>query len=145
MISLAALSLLSEAATAQPVLCVLDDMHWADEPSREIIAFVARRLESEPIALLASVRDGAGRELEAAGMSVLDVVPLSHDQAAALLDEQSGVALAPAVREALLVAANGNPLAVIELPRILTSEQRAGRDPLPVPLPLAGENSKGAK
>ena len=45
LISLAALSLLSEAATAQPVLCVLDDMHWADEPSLEIVAFVARRLE----------------------------------------------------------------------------------------------------
>jgi DNA-binding CsgD family transcriptional regulator/tetratricopeptide (TPR) repeat protein len=139
LISLAALTLLSEAATEQPILCVLDDMHWADDPSREIVTFVARRLESEPIALLASVRDGEGRDLEAAGMSVLDVTQLSHEQAMALLDEQSGTPLAPAVRDALVAAANGNPLAVIELPRMLTTEQRAGRDPLPEPLPVPSE------
>ncbi len=139
LISLAALTLLSEAATAQPVLVVLDDLHWADDPSREIVAFVARRLESEPIALLASVRDGAGHDLEAAGLNVLDMAPLTHAQATALLDEQPGPPLATGVRDALIAAANGNPLALMELPRMLTAEQRVGRAPLPDPLPLAGE------
>ena len=139
LISLAVLTLLSEAATAQPVLVLLDDLHWADDPSREIVAFVARRLESEPIALLASVRDGAGHDLEAAGLNILDMAPLTHAQATALLDEQPGPPLATGVRDALIAAANGNPLALMELPRMLTAEQRVGRAPLPDPLPLAGE------
>jgi len=139
LISLAALTLLSEAATQQPILCVVDDAHWADEPSRQVIAFVARRLESEPIALLASVRDGEGRDLEAARMSILDVARLSREQTTALVDEQWGTVLVPAVRDAVVAAAHGIPLAAIELPRLLTAEQRAGNEPLPEPLPLAGE------
>jgi DNA-binding CsgD family transcriptional regulator len=138
LISLAALTLLSEAATHQPLLCVLDDAQWADEPSREIVAFVARRLGSEPVAVLASVRDGQGRDLEAAGLDVLEVERLSRDDAMRLMDERWASALAPAVREALVAAAAGIPLAVLELPRMLTAEQRAGREALPDPLPLPG-------
>jgi DNA-binding NarL/FixJ family response regulator len=139
LISLAVLTLLSDVASQRPILCVLDDAQWADAPSLEVLRFVARRLDSEPIALLASIRSGEGRDLQAAGMNVLDVTRLSREQATALLDEQWHDALVPAVRDALVTAANGNPLALSELPRMLTIEQRAGRTPLPEPLPLAGE------
>jgi DNA-binding NarL/FixJ family response regulator len=139
LISLASLTLLSDVASQQPILCVLDDAHWADEPSLEVVRFVARRLETEPIALLASARSGEGRDLQAAGLHILDVPGLGPDEASALLDEHWGAGLVPTVRDALVVAANGNPLALIELPRALTVDQRAGRSPLPEPLPLAGE------
>jgi len=129
LISLAALTLLSEAATQQPLLCIVDDVHWADEPSREIVAFVARRVESEPIALLTSVRDGEGRDLEAAGMRILDVARLAREQTSALVDERWGTALVPSVRDAVVTAADGIPLAAIELPGMLTADQRAGREP----------------
>lgn len=139
LVSLATLTLLSEAADERPVFCVLDDAHWADTPSLDVIAFVARRIEAEPIALLASVRHGEGRALEAAGMTTLQMSGLGHDDAAAILHERWGTAIAPAVRKALVGAASGNPLALLELPRVLSAEQLAGRAPLPEPLPLAGE------
>ena len=72
LVSLATLTLLSEVANEQPVLCVLDDAHWADTPSLEVIAFVARRIESESIALIASTRDSRGGGLGSAGMTAVE-------------------------------------------------------------------------
>ena len=138
LISLAALTLLSELASHQPMLCIIDDAQWADEPSLEAMQFVVRRLDAEPIAVLASVRRGEGRALQAAGMQVLEVGQLDHAQSAALLDAQWGEALAPVVRDVLATASGGNPLALNELPRSLTPRQRLGTAPLPEPLPLAG-------
>jgi DNA-binding CsgD family transcriptional regulator len=138
LISLAALTLLSELASQQPTLCIVDDAQWSDEASLEALRFVIRRLEAEPIAVLVAVRAGEGRDLLAAGLSLLELSGLSRDDAAALLDAQWGAALAPAVRDALVTATGGNPLALIELPPSLTVEQRAGVAPLPEPLPLAG-------
>jgi DNA-binding CsgD family transcriptional regulator len=139
LISLAALTLLSELASQQPIVCVVDDAQWSDEPSLEVLRFMLRRLEAEPIAILASVRTGEGHELETAGMDVLDLGGLPRQQAATLLDARWGETLASPVRDAILAASGGNPLAVIELPRSLTVEQRAGIAPLPEPLPLAGQ------
>lgn len=139
LVSLATLTLLSRAAEERPVLCVLDDAHWADAPSLDVVAFVARRIEAERVALLATVRPDEGRALEAAGMTALPVSGLGIDDAAALIYEQCGTAIAPAVRKALVDSAGGNPLALRELPRVLSAEQLAGRAPLPEPLPLAGE------
>jgi DNA-binding CsgD family transcriptional regulator len=139
LVSLATLTLLSEAAEERPVLGVLDDAHWADTPSREVIAFVARRIEGEPIALLVAARPDVGCALVAAGIRAMPVSGLAPEDAAALLDEQWSAALAPAVRRTLIDAAGGNPLALRELPRALSAEQLAGRAPLPEPLPLAGE------
>jgi DNA-binding NarL/FixJ family response regulator len=138
LISLAALTLLSELASQQPILCVVDDAQWSDEPSLEVLRFILRRLEAESIAVLASVRSGEGRDLQAAGMPVLDVSGLAPEQAAALVEAEWGEALAAPVRDVLVDAANGNPLALLELARSLTVEQRAGIAALPEPLPLAG-------
>jgi DNA-binding CsgD family transcriptional regulator/tetratricopeptide (TPR) repeat protein len=139
LVSLASLTLLSAIAEERPVLCGLDDAHWLDPPSLDVIAFVARRIEAEHVAVLATVRPGEGRALEAAGLAVLDVGGLGPDDAAVILQEQWGSAIAPAVRKALVDAAGGNPLALHELPRVLSAEQLSGRTPLPDPLPLAGE------
>src|SRR5262249_12669726 len=136
---LAVLTLLSELASQQPTLCIVDDAQWSDEPSLEILRFILRRLDAEPIAALAAVRAGEGRDLLAAGMTSLELSRLERDDAIAVLDPHGGDALAPLVRHALAAASGGNPLALIELPRSLTVDQRAGLAPLPEPLPLAGQ------
>ena len=139
LISLAVLTLLTDVASQQPILCMLDDAHWADEPSLDVIRFVARRVAREPTAFLVAVREGAGRDLDAPGLPVLDLAGLEPEDAAAVLDEEWGTTLAPAVRAALVRAANGNPLALHEVPRTLSQAERAGLLPLPEPLPLAGD------
>lgn len=138
LVSLAVLTLLSETATERIVLCLADDVQWADRPSVDVLAFVARRLGSEPIVLLAADRrTSSGDSLTAAGLTEWRVEELDPEAAAAFLDQQAG--LAPAVRDTLVRAAGGNPLALIELPGSLSVAQLAGKEPLPEPLPLAGE------
>ncbi|HEX2034700.1 MAG TPA: ATP-binding protein, partial [Chloroflexota bacterium] len=139
LVSVAVLTLLSEVAGTQPLLCLVDDVQWADTASAEVLAFVARRLEAEPVALLMAVRAGEGGDAEGTGLAQLELTGLDADDGAALLHERWGARLAPAVRAQLVRATGGNPLALIELPGSLTAGQLAGRDPLPEPLPLASE------
>jgi DNA-binding CsgD family transcriptional regulator len=135
---LATLTLISEVATEGPILCVVDDAQWADRPSMEAIAFLARRLESDPIALMAATLADEAQELHATGMEQLTLSGLAPDAAAALLSEQWGPEIAASVRDTLVQATGGNPLALTELPRALTRDQLTGRQALPEPLPIAG-------
>jgi DNA-binding NarL/FixJ family response regulator len=138
LVAVAALTLLSEHAEDRPLLCLVDDAHWADAPSLAALGFAARRLETEPVALLVALREGEGRTVDTAGMGELHVAGLDADAAAALLEERWAGRLAPPVRRRLLEEAGGNPLALLELPAALTPGQRAGTDSLEEPLPLAG-------
>lgn len=138
LVSVAALLLLSDTAGGRPVLCLLDDLQWADAPSAEALMFIARRLGSEPIALLASLRSG-DRSVDAAGVPVLSLAGLDRDAAAGVLDARLGQRLHPAVRDELVRASGGNPLALIELPHALTSEHLAGGEALPEFLPLTAQ------
>ena len=70
LVGLAALSLLSEAAEQQPLLCVIDDAQWLDQASAQALGFVARRLLAEPVALVIATRQpghGVPRAARAAG------------------------------------------------------------------------------
>jgi DNA-binding CsgD family transcriptional regulator len=133
-VSLATLSLLSVAPEDEPVLVVVDDAQWLDTASLEALLFVARRLGNEGIALLFGARDGPGT-LEAAPLPSLLLTGLDATAAEALL-LQTGHTLAPAVSRGILAAAKGNPLALIEIPALLTPAQRADLEPLPEPLPV---------
>lgn len=115
LVALATLNLLSEAAARTPLLLVAEDVHWLDTSSAGVLAFVARRLESEPILLVAAVRDGFESPLESAGLAELLLDRLDDDEAAALLAARSP-ALPPEVRARVLLEAAGNPLALVELP-----------------------------
>jgi DNA-binding CsgD family transcriptional regulator len=130
------LSLLAEMAEERPVVCVIDDAHWLDAASAEALLFVARRLQSDRIALLFGVRDGETRYFDGLGLPELVVHGLDADAASALLAEHSAVPMTDAVRDELTIRTGGNPLALVELPGVLSEGQLAGRVGLPAQLPL---------
>ncbi|MGY1979198.1 AAA family ATPase [Nocardia gipuzkoensis] len=121
LVGLAALTLLSDIAVPvadvgeQPLLIVAEDVHWLDSASAEVLAFLARRIEGEPIAMIATVREGISSPVCAAGLTVMRLRPLSDNDATALLDS-AAPALPVPVRRRVLAEAQGNPLALLELP-----------------------------
>src|SRR5437660_7717113 len=91
LVGLAVLNLLSEAAEEQPLLCVIDDAQWLDRASERVLAFVARRLLAERIAIVFAAREQID---SLAGFAELQVEPLGHRDARALLDSILPVRLA---------------------------------------------------
>jgi DNA-binding CsgD family transcriptional regulator len=137
LISAAVLGLLAAAAEGKPMLCVIDDAQWVDRPSAEALVFTARRLQAERIAILFGVRAGEIRQFEAAGVPELELTGLSQPFAAAVLAASRASSPAPAVQDRLLAEADGNPLALLELPEGLSAAQLEGRAPLPEAIPLS--------
>ena len=134
LVGLAALGLLSEAAEQQPLLCVVDDAQWLDGASARALAFVARRLLAERVALTFATRDvGSGL----ARFPQLRVEPLGRRDAQALLESVLAARLDRSVLERIVAETGGNPLALLELPRGLTPAQLAGGFGLPAVLPLS--------
>ncbi|MGE0027902.1 MAG: LuxR C-terminal-related transcriptional regulator, partial [Thermoleophilia bacterium] len=131
----ACLTLLSELAERRPVLCLIDDAQWLDTPSTDALLFVARRLGAEGVVMLMSAREGDPRRFDAPDVPSLRIGGLGPDASAALLDTVAD-GVAPAVREALLAQAEGNALALVELPAALRAPQLQGAEPLPEDLPL---------
>jgi len=128
LVGLAVLSLLSEVAGDQPLICLIDDEHWLDQASEQTLGFVARRLAADPVALVFSARD-PGAEL--AGQPELVVEGLRADHARALLDSALAGPLDARVRDLIVSETRGNPLALLELPRGLTPAELAGGFGLP--------------
>ncbi|NGO06131.1 helix-turn-helix domain-containing protein [Streptomyces sp. HC44] len=139
-VALAVLGLLSEAAGDGPLVCVVDDAQWLDRASAQALAFVARRIEDEPIAMVFASREHGG---EPGGSPVLDGLPelhltgLADEPSRALLASRVHVPLDDRVRERILAEADGNPLALLELPRGMGPAQLAGGFGLPTPAPLS--------
>ena len=65
---LAVLGLLGDAAERAPVVVVAEDAHWLDDATAEVLAFVARRIEADPIAMLITSREEIPRSLRGAGL-----------------------------------------------------------------------------
>ncbi|MGW4298028.1 AAA family ATPase, partial [Micromonospora chersina] len=123
LVGLAVLSLLADLSDDGPLLCLVDDAHWLDSVSAEALLFAARRLHAEGVVMIFAARDGV---FPAPGLPELTVGALAPADAVRLLDPQ----LAPEVRMRVLGEAQGNPLALIELPRVVRAGDAAG------PLPL---------
>ena len=123
LVGLAVLSLFSEVAEEQPLLCVVDDAQWLDRVSAQALVFVARRLLAESVALVLVTRE-AGEEFD--GLPKLAVEGLRDGDARALLGSAVRVPLDERVRERLVAETRGNPLALLELPRGLTPGELAG-------------------
>jgi DNA-binding CsgD family transcriptional regulator len=128
LVGLAALSLLSEVAEERPLLCALDDAQWLDRASALALAFVARRLLAEPLALVFVTRE----PIDAlSGLPELVLDGVGDDDAGVLLDSALPGPLDERVRETIIAETRGNPLALRELPRALTPAELAGGFALP--------------
>ena len=114
-VALATLELFAESAQDAPLLIVVDDAHWLDRSSADILAFVARRLGSEPAAIILSSRRDEVDPFSGGGIRQLELAPLNDQSARALLDRHPDQ-LNPALKRRLLREAAGNPLALMELP-----------------------------
>ncbi|MEV0158854.1 helix-turn-helix transcriptional regulator [Nonomuraea fuscirosea] len=138
------LSLLAEASVPDGLVCVVDDFQWVDRASADALLFAARRLSTERIAMLLSVRG----TLPVKGLPSLTLGGLPPDAATALLNADitsattrsgasasAGVGVEAGVVRELAALTGGNPLALREIVRLLSPAQLAGREPLPDPLP----------
>ncbi|HWC38902.1 MAG TPA: AAA family ATPase, partial [Acidimicrobiales bacterium] len=124
LVGLAALGLLAENATEQPLVCVIDDAQWVDQASAQALAFAARRLQAESVAMVFAARP-AGGDGELGGLPQLAVGGLDDSSSHALL-----CSIFPALRDEriadrIIAETGGNPLAILELPRGMTRAELA--------------------
>jgi DNA-binding CsgD family transcriptional regulator len=142
LVGLAMLSLLAEAAEEQPLLCVVDDAQWLDQVSVQALAFVARRLMAERIALVIAVREPpVAAELE--GLPELSIGGLNGHDADALLEAVIKGPVDRRVRDRIIAETRGNPLALLELPRAWTAAELADGFQQPDQPPLTGRIEQG--
>jgi DNA-binding CsgD family transcriptional regulator len=125
LVGVAALGLVGEVAEERPLVCVIDDAQWLDRASAQALSFVARRLSADAVAVMFAVREPCeGHDFS--GLPELLVQGLSDADARALLGSVIRGPLDERVRDRIVAETRGNPLALLELPRGLTSAQLAG-------------------
>ena len=134
-VALAVLSLLSDVAEDQPLICVVDDEQWLDRASAQVLAFVARRLQADSVGLVFAAR---GASDEFAGLPELMVEGLNEGDARALLELALPGPLDSRVRDQIVAETRGNPLALLELPQGLPPAELAGGFGFPDTVPLSG-------
>jgi DNA-binding CsgD family transcriptional regulator len=141
LVGLATLTLLADSATEKPLLCLLDDAHWLDRESLEVLAFVGRRLHADGVAMLFAVRDPPDSNVPLAGLSDLRLSSFSDDDSHALLSATNARIIGEL---ALRIVANagGNPLAIVELASEATSHDTPAHWSVAEPLPI-GERLEG--
>ena len=124
-VGVATLSLLAAASDARPVLAAVDDGHWMDEASREVLFFAARRLGGERVAVIVTGLD-AEPALDSSGLEELSVCGLDRAAAAQLLEEHLDRPIAPRLLDRLMDVTSGNPLAVRQFASDLTAARLCG-------------------
>lgn len=132
-LGLAVVELLVALSADGPVVVLVDDAHWLDDVSARTIRFALRRLDEHPVAFI-----GAARVPPEAfdGVDVIGLDGLIEGEAIELL--QTYGAIAPAVATRCWAVCAGNPLALQELGRTLSTAQRSGIAPLPEYVPVVG-------
>jgi DNA-binding CsgD family transcriptional regulator len=135
LVGLAVLSLLSEVAEERPLICVVDDQQWLDHASAQALGFVARRLAADPVGLVFAVRE---RGDALAKLPELLIEGLRDDDARALLESALAGPLDVRVRDLIVAETQGNPLALLELPKGLSPTELAGGFGLPGAASLPG-------
>jgi predicted ATPase len=131
LVGLAVLNLLADAAAVTPVLVMVDDVQWLDDTTASVLAFVARRVATEPVVVMGAARDGYRSRLNSDELTSVPLGPLTDGQATQLLADRAPE-LRPTAHRRLLAEAAGNPLALTELSRTLG----ASADPYVSQLPL---------
>ena len=135
LVSLAVLSLFGAAAEERPLICLVDDAQWLDRASAQVLAFVARRLLAESVALVFGSRQPS-RDDELSGLPELVVEGLGYGDARALLESAVAGPLDDRIRDRIIAETAGNPLALLELPRGRSPTELAGGFGLSDPAPL---------
>ncbi|MCX4510766.1 AAA family ATPase [Streptomyces sp. NBC_01619] len=130
LVGLAVLGLLAGAAQDRPLVCLVDDAQWLDDGSVQVLAFVARRLVAESVALIFALRD-LDNDHELAGLPELLVGGLGEPDARALLASAVRGPLDPLVRDRIVAEAHGNPMALLRVRRGLAPAELAGGFGLP--------------
>jgi DNA-binding CsgD family transcriptional regulator len=126
------LHLLAVAGDARPVLVLVDDLHWVDPPSMDVVLFAARRLHADRVAFLMACRDEPVDALVTGDVPELQIAGVSSAAARALLVDD----VSPAVATEIQTLTGGNVLAMLELAALLDDAQRRGRRPIDDPLPV---------
>jgi DNA-binding NarL/FixJ family response regulator len=135
LVGLAALTLLSRAAEAQPLLCIVDDAHWLDPESAQVLGFVARRLCADRVGLIVGVGEPAVQPAFEQ-LPTITVDGLPDAEARELLCSVAGGVLNAQAVDRILTETRNNPLALVELGTQYTAEQLSSRAVQPEPLPL---------
>lgn len=135
-VSNATLELLDRTSLTQPILLIVDDLPWLDRASAAVLGSVARRLAAARGGFLGTLRPGEESFFRRAGLPWLELAPLDEESANALISARFPV-LAADVQERLLAEAEGNPLALLELPVMLSGPQLTADTALPDVLPLS--------
>jgi len=138
LVGLATLTLVAQAAEQHPLACIIDDAQWLDGASAQMLAFVARRLLAERVALVCAARTGIGDGV-LAGLPASEIRGLSDDDARPLLLSHVHGPIDAAVTDQIVAESHGNPLALLELPRTWTAADLAGGFGLPASQPVAGK------
>jgi DNA-binding CsgD family transcriptional regulator len=142
LVGLAVLGLLADRAEQRPLICLIDDVHWLDRVSAQTVAFVARRLVAERIALVVSTREPSDAE-DFAGLPELTINGLTEADAGRLLDSVVKGPVDPRVRDRIIAETRGNPLALLELPLAWTTAELADGFEQSNSVPLASRIEQG--
>jgi DNA-binding CsgD family transcriptional regulator/tetratricopeptide (TPR) repeat protein len=135
LVGLAVLSLLSEVAGDQPLVCMVDDVQWLDRASVQVLAFAARRLQAEAVLVIFAAREP---DADLDGLPELMVKGLRHADARELLGSVVRWPLDERVADRIVTETRGNPLALLELPRGCSPTELAGGFGWPEVLPWPG-------
>ena len=135
LLGLSTLGVLAAAARTEPLVCVVDDAQWLDPESLDVLSFVARRVYADSLGLVFAGREGVDALDTLRGLPTHHLRGLDREESHALLDTVRPGAVSPLVASRIVGETGGNPLAMLELLHQLTSEQLAGRLPLPQQLP----------
>jgi DNA-binding CsgD family transcriptional regulator len=138
LVGLAALTLLTDAAAGQPVLCLVDDAQWLDQVSVEVLGFVARRLYADRVGMLFTERAGEDRAPVLAGLPEMTVGGLPAEAADELLAASAAGPVTGQVSRQIVADTAGNPLALVEAGGELTPAELSGTVPLSWPLRFGG-------
>ncbi len=144
LVGLAVLGLLSEVAEHQPLACLVDDAQWLDRASVQSLAFVARRLMAEPVALVFAVREPSD-DRELTGLPERTLQGLGERDARLVLASAVSGRLDEQVRDRIVAETRGNPLALLQLPRGLSPAELAGGFGLPGPRAVASRVEQSFK
>jgi AAA ATPase domain len=123
LVGLAMLNCLSDVAERQHVVCLVDDAQWLDRASAQTIAFVARRLDADAVAVVLAIR---GHAEPLADLPELLLGGLAYSDARELLESILPAPIDESVRDRFISETGGNPLALTELARWLGSGHLAG-------------------